>query len=132
MSIGKYLTNLGVIGALMGALGTAKQAQAMPKDWRRYLVWIVWAAGLALALASVAKQADDEQYEAELDNRIVNEIVDELDTEQLRELTRFKDNGDDAGLQRWLIENVPDLDKIVEEEMAILLGEIAENSELFT
>lgn len=30
MSIGKYLTNLGVIGALMGALGTAKQAQAMP------------------------------------------------------------------------------------------------------
>ena len=64
--------------------------------------------------------------------RIVNEIVDELDTEQLRELTRFKDNSDDAGLQRWLIENVPDLDKIVEEEMAILLGEIAENSELFT
>ena len=66
MSIGKYLTNLGVIGALMGALGTAKQARAMPKDWRRYLVWIVWAAGLALVLASVAKQADDEQYEAEL------------------------------------------------------------------
>ena len=89
-------------------------------------------ADIGISLDDAAYVQFTEQYEAELDNRIVNEIVDELDTEQLRELTRFKDNSDDAGLQRWLIENVPDLDKIVEEEMAILLGEIAENSELFT
>ena len=89
-------------------------------------------ADIGISLDDAAYVQFTEQYEAELDNRIVNEIVDELDTEQLCELTRFKDNGDDAGLQRWLIENVPDLDKIVEEEMAILLGEIAENSELFT
>jgi hypothetical protein len=89
-------------------------------------------ADIGISLDDAAYVQFTEQYEAELDNRIVNEIVDELDTEQLRELTRFKDSGDDAGLQRWLIENVPDLDKIVEEEMAILLGEIAENSELFT
>lgn len=66
MSIGKYLTNIGVIGALMGALGTLRQTQQMPKDWRRYIVWVVWAAGLALAIAGVAKQADDEQYETDL------------------------------------------------------------------
>ena len=89
-------------------------------------------ADIGISLDDAAYVQFTEQYEAELDNRIVNEIVDELDTEQLRELTRFKDNSDDAGLQRWLIENVPDLDKIVEEEMAILLGEIAENSESFT
>ena len=89
-------------------------------------------ADIGISLDDAAYVQFTEQYEAELDNRIVNEIVDELDTEQLRELSRFKDSGDDAGLQRWLIENVPDLDKIVEEEMAILLGEIAENSELFT
>ena len=89
-------------------------------------------ADIGISLDDAAYVQFTEQYEAELDNRIVNEIVDGLDTEQLRELTRFKDNSDDAGLQRWLIENVPDLDKIVEEEMAILLGEIAENSELFT
>ena len=89
-------------------------------------------ADIGISLDDAAYVQFTEQYEAELDNRIVNEIVDELDTEQLRELTRFKDSGDDAGLQRWLIENVPDLDKIVEEEMAILLGEIAENSESFT
>ena len=89
-------------------------------------------ADIGISLDDAAYVQVTEQYEAELDNRIVNEIVDELDTEQLRELTRFKDSGDDAGLQRWLVENVPDLDKIVEEEMAILLGEIAENSGLFT
>ncbi len=66
MSIGKYLTNPGVIGAAIGALGTAKQTQQMSKDWRRYLVWVVWAAGLALAIAGVAKQQEDEQREAEL------------------------------------------------------------------
>lgn len=89
-------------------------------------------ADIGISLDDAAYVQFTEQYEAELDNRIVNEIVDELDTEQLRELTRFKDSGDDAELQRWLVENVPDLDKIVEEEMAILLGEIAENSESFT
>ena len=90
-------------------------------------------------LADIGIQLDDaayaqfsKQYEAELDDRIVNEIVEELDTEQLQELTRFKDAGNDEALQQWLIANVPDLDKIVEEEMAILLGEIAENSESFT
>lgn len=66
MSIGKYLTNPGVIGALLGALGTSKQTQQMPKDWRRYLVWAVWAAGLALAIVGVAKQQDDEAHEAEI------------------------------------------------------------------
>lgn len=66
MSIGKYLTNVGVIGALIGALGTLRQTQSMPKDWRRYLVWVVWAAGLALAIAGVAKQQDDEREEYEL------------------------------------------------------------------
>ncbi|MGD9606501.1 MAG: hypothetical protein AB7V10_03360 [Leucobacter sp.] len=64
MSIGKYVTNLGVIGALLGVLGTMKQTQNMPRDWRRFVVWGVWAAGLLLALASVAKQQDDEEFEA--------------------------------------------------------------------
>lgn len=65
MAIGKYVTNVSVLGALMGALGTARQAQAMPKDWRRFVVWGVWAAGLVLAIVGVAKQADDEEFEAE-------------------------------------------------------------------
>lgn len=66
MAIGKYLTNIGVIGAAIGAIGTYRQTQEMPRDWRRYLPWAVWALGLILAAASVAKQQDDERYEIEL------------------------------------------------------------------
>lgn len=65
MSIGKYVTNPGILGALFGALGTAKRTQTMRKDWRRFLVWGVWIAGLALAVASVAMQEQDDDFKVE-------------------------------------------------------------------
>ena len=68
MSIGKYLTNTAVIGAAIGALGTAKQTRQMPQDWRRILVWVIWAAGFALAIAGAAKQIDDEAFEQQQKN----------------------------------------------------------------
>jgi len=64
VSIGKYLTNMGVITALIGALGTARQTKSMPRDWRRFVVWGVWAAGLVLAVAGAARQPEDEEFEA--------------------------------------------------------------------
>ncbi|NLA65428.1 MAG: hypothetical protein GX862_05780 [Leucobacter sp.] len=70
MAIGKYLTNMGVIGAAVGAMGVLKQTQSMPRDWRRFIVWLVWAAGLLLAVAAVAKQPEDEAYEAELKQQV--------------------------------------------------------------
>lgn len=63
MNIGKYVTNLGVIGALIGVVGVARKTKTMPPDWRRFLVWGVWLFGLVLAIAGVAKQEDDERYE---------------------------------------------------------------------
>lgn len=66
MSIGKYLTNFGVIAALLGALSTMRQTQGMPRDWRRFVVWGVWAASLVLTIVGVAKQADDEQFEEDM------------------------------------------------------------------
>ena len=59
MSIGKYVTNPGVLGSAFGAMSTARRTQSMRKDWRRFLVWGVWLAGLALAIASVAMQEED-------------------------------------------------------------------------
>ncbi|QIK62456.1 hypothetical protein G7068_03935 [Leucobacter viscericola] len=61
MAIGKYVTNPGVIGAAFGALSTSKRTQHMPRDWRRYVVWGVWAAGLALAIAGVAMQGSEDE-----------------------------------------------------------------------
>lgn len=65
MRIGKYVTNPGVIGAAFGAVSTAKQTRSMPNDWRRYLVWGIWIASFALAIASVAKAEEDHEYEVE-------------------------------------------------------------------
>lgn len=64
MSIGKYVTSPAVIGAALGAVSAAKRAGSIPNDWRRYLIWGVWAAGFALAIASVAMQKEDEEYQA--------------------------------------------------------------------
>lgn len=64
MQIGKFVTSPSVIGAAIGAIGTAKKASSMPRDWRRYLVWATWLAGFALAVASVAMQDQDREFEA--------------------------------------------------------------------
>lgn len=65
MPIGKYVTNPGVIGSALGAMTTARKTSSMRKDWRRYLVWGVWVAGLALSIAAVAMQESDREFEAE-------------------------------------------------------------------
>lgn len=67
MSIGKYVTNPGVLGAVIAAVPTARRAQSMRKDWRIALVWGTWALGLALAIAGVAMQQQDTAYEEELE-----------------------------------------------------------------
>ena len=59
VSIGKYVTNFGVIGAAASAISTAKRTSSMRQDWRRYIVWGVWAATLILAISSVAMQDRD-------------------------------------------------------------------------
>lgn len=64
VSIGKYVTNPRVLGAALGAVGTARRTGSMRKDWRRFLVWGVWLAGLALAVATVAMQEQDDEYQA--------------------------------------------------------------------
>lgn len=58
MKIGKYITNIGVITSIIGAFGVYRQTERMPSDFRKIIVWVVWALGVVLAIASVAK--DDE------------------------------------------------------------------------
>jgi hypothetical protein len=70
-----------------------------------------------------------QHYEETLNDRVISEIVDELDERQLEELNNLKGGSTDI-LQQWLQETVPQLDEIIEDEIAILLGEIAENSDI--
>lgn len=63
MKIGKYITNFGVLGSAVSAVGVMKQTKQMPSDWRRYLIWAMWLLSLVLAVARVAKQQEDYDFE---------------------------------------------------------------------
>lgn len=86
-------------------------------------------------LSSIGVELDEQSYqllaehfESTLQERIINEIVEELTPEQAEELARMHQAGDEK-VYPWLVQNVPDLGDIVADEVDILLGEIAEDSE---
>ncbi|QQS21562.1 hypothetical protein IPM09_03480 [Candidatus Saccharibacteria bacterium] len=85
-------------------------------------------ADLGIELSETDYQALSEHFENTLHERVINEIVEELTPEQAEELAHLQEASDDQ-LQQWLVANVPDLQDIVSDEVDILLGEIAENSE---
>ncbi|MEI5584622.1 MULTISPECIES: hypothetical protein [unclassified Agromyces] len=58
----KYLFSGAVLTSLFGAVGVIKATTAGPRDWRLLLMWISWAASLAIAIGTVA----DEQKRREL------------------------------------------------------------------
>ena len=60
-----------------------------------------------------------------LADRIGAEITDSLTDEEIDEMVRIQEAGDPASLQAWLIANVPELNEIVQDEVDILLGELA-------
>ena len=69
-----------------------------------------------------------QHYEETLNERVIIEIVDDLDEKQLEELHTLTNQ--DAGVfNQWLAANVRKLDEIIEDEIAILLGEITESSD---
>lgn len=86
------------------------------------------AIGITLDEQSSLALAD--HFKTTLFQRIVAEIVDELTPEQAAELAALE--GDDEQLNQWLITNVTDLQEIVQDEVDILLGEIAEDREKFS
>lgn len=63
-----------------------------------------------------------------LNERVIDEIIDRLSDRQLQELGDLE-GATDAALDEWLTTNVPDLKRIIEDEIAILLGEIVEEAD---
>ncbi|HUB92983.1 MAG TPA: DUF5663 domain-containing protein [Verrucomicrobiae bacterium] len=73
----------------------------------------------------------DEHFETTLSERVVHEVVAELNPEQAQQFIAMK-NGTDDELMTWLRANVPQLSEIVTDEVDILLGELAEHSDAFS
>lgn len=69
-----------------------------------------------------------EHFETTLQERVINEITMEISPEQAQELATMQ-SASEVDLLAWLQANVPDLAEIVSDEVDILLGELAENSE---
>ena len=75
------------------------------------------------SIAQLSEQAEEKLY-----RRVLDEIIELSDSAQLEELKKLEEM-DDESAQAWLQANVEDFDEIVEDEIAILLGEIAENAD---
>ena len=68
-----------------------------------------------------------DSFEETLYQRVVDEIMLELDSEKAAELSELAE-ADDVLVQQWLSQNVEDLEEIVTDELEILLGDIAEGA----
>lgn len=64
-----------------------------------------------------------------LEERVGTEITESLSDEQLEELLTLQENGSDEEVGAWLDQNVPELQEITQDEIDILLGELAENAD---
>ncbi|MFE6967578.1 hypothetical protein ACFVAJ_21065 [Agromyces sp. NPDC057679] len=52
----KYLFSGAVISAVISGIGVAKATLDGPRDWRLLLMWVSWAASLAIAIGTVAEE----------------------------------------------------------------------------
>ncbi len=91
-------------------------------------------------LNAIGIKLPDDQIEAliqhvedTVNERIGEEIVDSLDSDQLKELVELQNNGaSDDEVSRWIKERIPDYDEIIEDNVRIVLGELVESSDAIT
>ena len=69
-----------------------------------------------------------EHFDTTLHERVIDEVVLELEPEQAKQLSEMQ-NASDEELLAWLNTNVKNLAEIVSDEIDILLGELAESGE---
>lgn len=67
-------------------------------------------------------------FDDTLREQIIDSIIDNLTDEQLEAFSHLPQDNEQE-LWSWLQTNIPDLGEIVQDEIDILLGELAENSD---
>ncbi len=76
-------------------------------------------------------QALIQHVEDTINSQIGEEIVESLDDDQLKELVQMQDNDAPAEeIDAWIRARVPEYDEIIEDNVAIVLGELADNSDV--
>ena len=75
-------------------------------------------------------QALIQHAEDTINSQIGEEVVESLDDDQLKELVQMQDNDAPAEeIDAWIRARVPEYDEIIEDNVAIVLGELANNSD---
>ena len=77
------------------------------------------------ALHEIADAANEE-----LEARVADEITALMTTEQLEQLSELSqaDPNDETSINDFILQCVPDKDQVVQDELDILIGELAENT----
>jgi hypothetical protein len=55
----KFLFSGSLIRAVLGGWGTLQMTRKGPRDWRLILMWISWAAAVAIAIGTIEKQSQE-------------------------------------------------------------------------
>jgi hypothetical protein len=84
---------------------------------------------LDVKLDAKHRAALQEHMETTLRRRVGLALVDLLDDDEVAELVTLTSKGDQAMITAWLNQHVPDYQDVVQDEIDILLGDLAENSD---
>jgi hypothetical protein len=60
----KFIFNGSIVSAIFGGLGVLQTTRKGPRDWRLLLMWVSWAATLAIAIGTVIEAANDPELES--------------------------------------------------------------------
>ncbi len=64
-----------------------------------------------------------------IEERIGAEIIESLDDEQLKELLALQETGTEDQVGEWIAAHVPDYEQIVQDNIDITVGELAESTD---
>ena len=85
---------------------------------------------IGISLSDDQMQALIQHVEETINERISEEVVESLSDEQLAELVKMQDSNVSAEeIDAWIRERIPEYGEIIEDNVAIVLGELVENSD---
>jgi len=64
----------------------------------------------------------------ELNDRVGESILRELSDEQIDEYNKISETADEKVIEDWMVKRIPDFQQIVQDEISIVLSEIAEKT----
>jgi hypothetical protein len=85
---------------------------------------------IGISLPDDQMQALIQHVEETINERISEEVVESLSDDQLKELVKLQtSNAPAEEIDAWIREHIPEYDEIIEDNVAIVLGELVENSD---